>query len=38
MAVLLQWALRFTGDALDPQLPLVTGHVGGAGGVLFNLD
>ena len=25
-----QWALPFSVDAQDPQLPVVTGHVGGA--------
>ena len=38
MAVHRQWALPFSVDAQDPQLPVVTGHVGGARGVLFNLD
>ena len=33
MAVHRQWALPFSVDALDPQLPVVTGHVGGARGV-----
>ena len=28
-----QWALPFSIDAQDPQLPVVTGHVGGARGV-----
>jgi hypothetical protein len=33
MAVHRQWALPFSVDAQDPQLPAVTGHVGGARGV-----
>ena len=33
MAVHRQWALAFSVDAQDPQLPVVTGHVGGARGV-----
>ena len=33
MAVHRQWALPFTVDAQDLQLPAVTGHVGGARGV-----
>jgi hypothetical protein len=33
MAVHRQWALPFSVDAQDPQLPVVTGHVGGARGV-----
>ena len=28
-----QWALPFSVDTQDPQLPVVTGHVGGARGV-----
>ena len=30
MAVHRQWALPFSVDAQDPQLPIVAGHVGGA--------
>ena len=33
MAAHRQWALPFSVDAQDPQLPIVTGHVGGARGV-----
>ena len=33
MAVHRQWALPFSVDTQDPQLPVVTGHVGGARGV-----
>ena len=33
MAVHRQWALPLSVDAQDPQLPVVTGHAGGARGV-----
>ena len=33
MAVHHKWALPFSMDAQDPQLPIVTGHVGGARGI-----
>ena len=33
MAVHSQWALPFSVDAQDPQLPVVTGHVGGTKGI-----
>ena len=33
MTVHRQWALPFSVDTQDPQLPVVTGHVGGARGV-----
>ena len=33
MAVQRQWALPFSVDTQDPQLPVVTGHAGGAKGV-----
>ena len=33
MAVHRQWALPFSVDHQDPQLPVVAGHVGGARGV-----
>ena len=33
MVVFLQWGLPLSIDAQDPQLPIVTGHVGGARGV-----